>query len=519
MGSKLVTGTPPDTNERIPRLVATDFFGLYRPSECGLRVWLRAQGEEEAPPGPYAGVLKRLGIEHERRHLTRFPNHLDLGALPITERAEATREAVEQGERVVYQGALRAETTLAGTAVEVVGVPDFLLPARDGYAIRDSKLARRIGAGRYPAVELQLATYGWLYEETLGGAPAALQVHCGSGEILDIPYEGGEEALAALERILTLRLAATEPRETVGWGKCSGCGFFQRCWPPAVERRSIGVLPGVDRNLIAELESRGVATIDQLLERFDADSLAEVERPWGKRMKKVGDGAGRILTSARALAEGRPIILKPPAIPAHPNYVMFDLEGLPPQLDELEKIYLWGLQVFGEDPSEFRAATAGFGPRGDRDGWEAFLAEAAAIFARHGDIPFVHWASYEKTKINLYLDRYGDRDGVAARVKRNLLDLLPITYESVALPLSSYSLKEVERLAGYERQLEESGGAWSMARYIEATETADEALRASIMDEILAYNREDLEATWAVMGWLRGLGRTVVESARPAGRA
>ena len=75
-------------------------------------------------------------------------------------------------------------------------------------------------------------------------------------------------------------------------------------------------------------------------------------------------------------------------------------------------------------------------------------------------------------KINLYLERYGDRDGVAERVQDNLLDLLPITRESVAVPLSSYGLKEIETLTGYERQLEESGGEWSMARYIEATETA-----------------------------------------------
>ena len=45
-----------------------------------------------------------------------------------------------------------------------------------------------------------------------------------------------------------------------------------------------------------------------------------------------------------------------------------------------------------------------------------------------------------------------------------------------------------------------------MARYIEATETADERLRAEIMDEILAYNREDLEATWAVLEWCARLG-------------
>ena len=73
------------------------------------------------------------------------------------------------------------------------------------------------------------------------------------------------------------------------------------------------------------------------------------------------------------------------------------------------------------------------------------------------------------------------------------------------MPLSSYGLKEIETLTGYERQLEEFGGEWSMARYIEATETDDEAVRAAIMDEILAYNREDLEATWAVMEWLQGL--------------
>jgi len=38
---------------------------------------------------------------------------------------------------------------------------------------------------------------------------------------------------------------------------------------------------------------------------------------------------------------------------------------------------------------------------------------------------------------------------VAGRVKHNLLDLLPIAYESVALPTSSYSLKQVEGLVGF----------------------------------------------------------------------
>ena len=44
-----------------------------------------------------------------------------------------------------------------------------------------------------------------------------------------------------------------------------------------------------------------------------------------------------------------------------------------------------------------------------------------------------------------------------------------------------------------------------MAKYVEAVETEDEAKRQALIDEICAYNHEDLEATWAVFKWLRSL--------------
>ena len=92
---------------------------------------------------------------------------------------------------------------------------------------------------------------------------------------------------------------------------------------------------------------------------------------------------------------------------------------------------------------------------------------------------------------------------MANRVLDNYLDRLPITREAIVLPEPSYSLKVVERRVGFKRQLAEYGGDWSIARFIEATETNDETDRQAIMDEILAYNREDLEAAWAVLCWLR----------------
>jgi predicted RecB family nuclease len=224
-------------------------------------------------------------------------------------------------------------------------------------------------------------------------------------------------------------------------------------------------------------------------------------------MQRVGKAAASIILSARALQSKQPIALAPPAIPEHANFVMFDLEGLPPHLDELEKIYLWGLQVYGKTPSTFTAATAGFGAGGDRDGWEQFLHNAAQIMKDYGDIPFVHWSPYEKTKVKLYIDRHGDPDGTAAAVLGNLFNLLPVVEDAVMLPLPSYSLKVLEAYVGFKRTQQEFGGQWSMAQYIEATEIEDEAARQKVMDAILKYNEEDLAATWAVLCWAREFGR------------
>lgn len=71
------------------------------------------------------------------------------------------------------------------------------------------------------------------------------------------------------------------------------------------------------------------------------------------------------------------------------------------------------------------------------------------------------------------------------------------------LPLPSFSLKVIEQYVGFKRKQDEYGGQWAMAKFIEATETRDDARRKELMDEILAYNQEDLEATWAVFTWLQ----------------
>lgn len=428
---------------------------------------------------------------------------LDLRGGTVQQRAGQTLDAIRQKVGVIYQGAFTVATVVDGTNCEVAGEPDFLIRDGDSYRIQDVKLARRINDREHPEIIRQLELYGWLYERAVAQLPTRLEVLSGTGEVVTVPYDGGVAALSLLGEIVRLRKATEPPRTPVGWTKCGGCGFHDRCWSEAEARRDVALVVGVDQGLAVALYASGIESVDHLLERLDDVTLADMLRPWGAGMRRVGGDAAKILRMAKALAAGQEIAIDQPEIPAHLSYAMFDLEGLPPHLDELERVYLWGVQVWGERPSEYLGAVSGFGPEGDRQGWLSFLKNAGSVFETYGDIPFVHWHHYERVKVDLYLDRFGDIEGIGRRVCANLVDLLPIAQKAVALPLSSYSLKAVERHVGFKRTQDEYGGSWAMAKYIEATETEDRAARARIIDEILTYNREDLAATWSVLAWLK----------------
>lgn len=498
------------------RLIASDFIAHQRPSPCDLRVWLRYRCEPEREPTEFEQVLYRLGERHEKAHLATLGAYTDLSALTEVERIQRTLGAVAARVPVLYQPTFRVSRQIAGTELEIVGQPDFLILDGDGYIVRDAKMARRIDDEHHPEILLQVQLYGWLFEQSCGVAPKALQVFSGMKELVLVPYDGGASALAALERLLAIKQLQDEPYEPVGWTKCGACGFNERCWNRAEASGDVALVPDVDQNLARTLYAVGVRTRKELLGAFDVASLSGLKRQFGKSERRVGKIAERILQFAEALERREEKVLTVPAIPRLSNFAMFDLEGMPAHLDELDKIYLWGARVFGEKPSEFMPAVSGFGPDGDREGWLAFLENAKKIFERYGDIPWVHWHSYENKYVAKYIKRYGDVGGVAARVAANLLDLFKITKASVILPVPSFSLKVIEQHVGYERQQDEFGGQWAMARFIEATETSDVGKRKELMDEILAYNKEDLEATWAVFRWLRSKSLSTIPAEHDA---
>ncbi|MGA2615207.1 MAG: TM0106 family RecB-like putative nuclease [Spirochaetia bacterium] len=489
------------------RLSASVFYGLHRPSTCEKRVFLLAHEQPEGQPSELELAMRELGERHEKEHLSTFPQVRNLGDGSLSDRAQRTREAVESRTPVIYQGVLRS--AFPGSRDIVTGIPDFMILGDDSYRIRDCKLSRSVRGDRHKEITHQLQTYGWLYEKTFKRPPASLEVYLGDRTLDTIPYAGPARAEAELGRVRDLSLLAAEPWEPVGWSKCSPCPFQDRCWKQAALSHDVSAVYGVDQGTARALRDLGISTWDQLLKEMGVERLAGLTRSRGNAEQKVGAGAARILAQAQALASGKIVRLATLILPDEPR-VLLDLEGMPPQHDELERVYLWGMQVHGEAGRQapYGPAVAGFGPEGDREGWERFLDNAAEVFRTHGRIPFVHWADYEKTKIRAYIDRYGDRAGVAARVLESCFDLLKAIRDSFALPVPSYGLKVIERLSGYRRSMKEYGGDWSISQYLRACESQDGQERARIMAEIARYNEEDLQAMGAILRWARGLAGT-----------
>ena len=235
-------------------------------------------------------LIKELGERHEREHLAGFPEYRDLSEGNHGDRFQRTKEAMAGGAPVIYQGVLRA--AYPDSRDLVTGIPDFLIREGDSYRIRDCKLSRGMDESSHPEILRQLQTYGWLFEQVTGRPPAALEAYLGTRQLEETPYSGAEAT------------------------------------------HDVSLVYKLDQARAHALRQEGVRTYDELLRDFTPDTLATLARTQGSQVRRVGSAAGRILENARALATRAEIMMGE-------LMVMFDLEGVPPQYEELEKVYLW----------------------------------------------------------------------------------------------------------------------------------------------------------------------------------
>lgn len=492
--------------ESLAIVTCSDLTDHLRPSKCDLRLWLRKHAEP-TDGAPYDDFIRIQYDQLIARQMDCLADCLDLSRFDERTRATATADAIANRAPVIFKPLLNATCKLAGTNVRISGEGDFLILENGRYCVRNVTLARRSDAGTHSEVQLKLQLFAWLMRRGVHESPARLELFNGRAELQPVQDDLGRASLRTLCTIIATQNLPRPPYEPVGWTKCDGCTFRTHCFTKAESCNDVALLLNVDQATAHALHRAGAGTIQSLIDIFDESSLERLQINANGKTSRVGKKASTILATAKAAASKESLWLQPPTLPSVHNYVVFDFEGLPPHLETEALVFLWGLQIFGQDEEPYRFALAENADQ-DQQAWSVFLKHAQSIFAKHGNIPFYHWNHYETTMLRSYIAKYGDNDGIAHRITANAIDLLQMVRSSVALPIYSYGLKVVERYVGFERKLSTPGGSWAISQYLASLAATSDTARQDLLNQIQLYNQEDLEAVNAVLNWFHLQSKT-----------
>jgi predicted RecB family nuclease len=453
-----------------------------------------AYGREPKPfrPNPHADLIRRKGDEHEEAYLERLRADGKRIAEPKGG-PTATEATIRERPDVVYQPELAHDGWR--------GFADFLELQPDGtYEVVDTKLARRAR----PEHVLQLSFYTEQLARIQGSWPAAMHVVGGTG---DRESFRPDDFLAYYRRLRTRFVdAVAQERATYPYPveHCALCNFLSRCGEQWERDDHLVLVANVRRDQAERLNAGGIATLASLA-RAGAD-----ERPQGLREPTFATlrQQARLQLEERETGEPRWELL-----PLEPERgfqllpeldeadVYLDLEGDPFYEPARGLDYLLGVAYREGGELVYRAIRAA-----DREGEKRAFEELVDFVverrrARPG-LHVYHYNHYERTALRRLMGEHGTREEEIDDLLRGevLVDLFQVFRQALRISKPSYSLKQVEKLFGFERRADVRSGGESAVLFEEWLGARDDAL----LEEIERYNEEDCRATEGLHRWLVG---------------
>jgi uncharacterized protein len=529
------------------RLAASDvanFLACRRLTQLDL---LRARGELRPPREFDIGFqeLVRRGEVHERAVLERFRAD-GLDVVEISAAADGTRataEAIRGGARAVYQG------TLTGGGAghpALFGRPDFLvradlLPAPDGeprpdgihYEVVDAKLARSAKA----RAVLQTAFYSHLLADLQGTQPRWMHLALGNGEFASFKVSD----FAAYERQTRRLLAAAiggdptpevypEPVE-----HCAICRWRELCADRRRTDDDLSLVAGMTTGQRRALKGAGIPTRRGFagraeLPRLDRVSPDALERAQLQaRLQVASEDAGVIRyelldperDSGGALVANRGLLALPE--PADGD-LFFDIEGARYYSEDGRE---FGLQYLFGVVDTAEAGEAGL-PRytqiwaydrpGEKRAFEELIDFITERRARHPGLHVYHYNHYEPTSVDHLTELHGTRQEAVGRLMGRFatredevddlfrlgvfVDLYRVVRQGARAGVESYSIKRLEPLCGYGRQVDLAEATVNLIALEAALEDGTAAGDGERQRVVAGYNEDDCRATLALRDWL-----------------
>ena len=474
---------------------------------------------------PAVDLLRKLGLEHERRYLHQLTRTQKEGLTVVEvdingsweDAVEETARALRRGVDVVYQATF-LDGMFGGRADFLVRVDRSSALGPWSYEPIETKLARSTKAGAL----VQLCFYSELLSRIQRVEPEWMHVVLGG---LVVPERFAVQRYLAYFRQVRSEFekawklnANTYPEPTE---HCDVCSWFPVCDKRWREDDHLSLVAGISNKQRKVLGECSVSTVV---------SLASLSLPVVPKIERIGDaGLLRIREQARLQVKGREEgrlvyeLLNDAGIEngfaampiPSPADVFLDFESNPYVLDQGLEYLIGILTLSGDSCTEPRyQALWAFNRAEEKSAFESFVSSMMERWHQYPGMHIYHYAPYEPTTIKRLAGRHGTCvDEVDELLRAGVfVDLYRIVRQGLRASVESYSIKKLEPLYGFTRAvLLRKANAALGAFEVELALGSSRDEIAGLIKTVEGYNRDDCFSALRLRDWLEGR-RTELEA-------
>jgi uncharacterized protein len=538
------------------RLAATDLSNFLACRHLTrletLKVRRNLKGVKQS--SPFSEQLAVKGQQHEEQVLASFdPEHWSVTTIPKSfevpdsEKFAQTIAAMEAGYDVVYQGVLLVDLP---DGTKLFGNPDFLVratrltsndlkEAAAGYEVVDAKLARSAKA----RAVLQCAFYSALLAETQGHEPARFHLALGDGETMSFrvaDYAAYERSIRRyFDQFVVEQIGAypdvepyPEPVE-----HCAICNWRGACREKRKKDDDLSLVASMPTGQRLALKAQGVSSRRvfaalEVLPKVKGDASSLKRSHLQARLQVKSEDAGKILhelidpdrDDKGELVPNRGLLALPEPSPGD---LFFDIEGARYYSEDGKEFglqYLFGIvdssRLDGDGKPEYRQIWA-FDRNGEKKAFEDLVDFIEGRRAEHPGLHVFHYNHYEPTAIDHLTELHETREEAVGRLMGRFatredeiddlfrggvfVDLYRVVRQGVRIGTESYSLKQVEKPAGYQRNVDLDDATAKLIRFESDLDDGTAQDDTEARSVVAGYNEDDCRATVALRDWLETL--------------
>ena len=409
-----------------------------------------------------------------------------------------SKELIKNKIDVIVQPELRRDN--------FIGRADFLIFDNDSelFEVMDAKLARQIK----PEFLLQVCGYSWMLEEYQKDIPKHGWFFLGNEKVekfkiheyykffLDLKNE-------FIDAIDSYKLDDfPKPRKWESFEEYSDAANLY--WK---KNRSLELIADISSRQIDILEKNNYQTIEEVskikdvsIQKLNSKSLDKLQRQAYAQVISNDEQTHVELRDGDESIHYLHSLLPP----ENPGDIYFDLEGYPfyDIRSEYTMEYLYGV-AYKDDNGDtiFKDDLWADNEFEEKEIFIKFVTWVEDRIKLYPNLKIYHYAHYEKTSLLKSAQKFGVHEIEIDNWIREgrLVDLYKVVRKSFIVGKDSYSLKRIEEIAGYKRELDLNSGIDSIYYFERYLATRDQEIK----DQILMYNKDDCVATEFVCNWLR----------------